>query len=365
MAAHETRVLVTGAGGIGGVNFVNSLRLAEKQDGNQKYFLAGTEYNRYYIEFAAVDARISTPKHTDSEFLPTILRLLDQYNIEFVHPQPSVEAKLLSSRRQELAAKTYLPPPEDTMPDKLMIYQKLSAAGVPSPVTRRVGSVSDLDGIFSDLGSPLWIRARLGAGGRLGLKVNSPEEAALWMKFNVLQRRASEGDFLIHEFLPGRDLAFDSLWLKGKMVLCFSRERLEYPLKNISLSGITGTPSVARILHESELTRVGTEAVRALNPEPHGFYSVDIKEDASGRPRVTEVDGKWHTTAALWGYAFAKTYGRPELNVAHRYVQIGCGLDDGGRNPVVDLFPKDHYLIRQMDSGVILKNGGGESWQVL
>ena len=111
------------------------------------------------------------------------------------------------------------------------------------------------------------MRAKTGAGGRLSLKVNSVEEAKRWIELNVLQGRAKPSDFIVQEYLPGRDLAFDSLW------------------------------------HDSKVTEVGIAAVKALSPMPHGFYSVDIKEDADGKPKVTEVDGKWHTTAPLWGYA--------------------------------------------------------------
>ncbi|MEZ0346255.1 MAG: hypothetical protein ABWK01_06875 [Infirmifilum sp.] len=51
------RILVTGSGGIGGVNFVRALRLAEKM-GKLKYFIAGTDYNQYHILFPQVDARV-------------------------------------------------------------------------------------------------------------------------------------------------------------------------------------------------------------------------------------------------------------------------------------------------------------------
>jgi hypothetical protein len=192
--------------------------------------------------------------------------------------------------------------------------------------------------------------------------VNDAEEANLWIKLNVTQKRAKSDEFLISEYLPGRDLAFDSLWFEGKMVSCYLRERLEYPFRHISLSGITGTPSVARTLHDSRVKRLGIEAVLALDSDPHGFFSVDIKEDASGNPKVTEVDGKWHTTAPLWGHAFAKAYEKPEFNLAHAYVKMAYGGFEG--TPIEDVFPPDHYLIRQMDSGVILKNGNSK-WKII
>ncbi|MFP3401858.1 MAG: hypothetical protein RXP91_06350 [Nitrososphaeria archaeon] len=227
------------------------------------------------------------------------------------------------------------------MPDKLHIYNRLRERGAAVPGTFHVGSTEDIRGAFRELGSPLWIRHVSGAGGRLGLRVDSAEEAELWVRLNVVQGRAREGDFILQEYLPGRGLAFDSLWFEGELVTSYARERLEYPFRHISLSGITGTPSVARTIVDGAVNGVGISAVRAL----------------SGRPVVTEVDGKWHTTAPLWGHAFARALGDPEYNIAHLYIRLGYGegIPDV---PRTDLFPGDYYMIRQMDSGMILRGRG-------
>ncbi|WP_243676046.1 hypothetical protein [Vulcanisaeta distributa] len=305
----SARVLITGVGGIGGVNFVNALRLAESQV-DLRLYLVGTDHNPYYIHFANVDARYRTPpRHDDPNFLSTILDIIRKHGIEFLHPHPSVEANVVASNRglfDPINVRTYLPSPESIAPpDKAVIVDKMTrAGGVPVPRTMSIKTLDDIDEAFSRLGGPLWIRARRGAGGRLSLRVNNPEEAKLWVRLNVLQGRASIEDFIIQEYLPGRDVAFDSLWYRGRLVTSYARERIEYPFKHISLSGITGTPSVARTISDEEVNKVGVRAVLALDPPepPHGFYSVDLKEDPpNGRFRVTEVDGKWHTTAPLWG----------------------------------------------------------------
>ena len=83
--------------------------------------------------------------------------------------------------------------------------------------------------------------------------------------------------------------------------MSFTRERLEYPLKHISPSGITGTPTVSRIIIEDEVNRIGEKAVRTMDQRPHGNYAVDLKEDLNGKFCVTEIDsGKFHTTTPLW-----------------------------------------------------------------
>jgi len=165
--------------------------------------------------------------------------------------------------------------------------------------------------------------------------------------------------------LPGRDLAFDSLWFKGRLVTSYGRERVEYFLKHISLSGITGTPTIAKTIVDEKINDVGIKAVKALDPKPHGFFSTDIKEDAAGNCVVTEVDGKWHTTAPLWGYAFAKAENNPELNLTYQYLKLALNHGETSVNlPSYNLFPADYYLVRQLDAGVILEHEG-KTWRIV
>jgi carbamoyl-phosphate synthase large subunit len=361
-----TRILVTGTGGIGGTNFVRALRLAETQEGT-KLFLACTDHNPHYLHFPQADARCVSPRHNDPSFVHVLLKLIKKYDIRFLHPHPSSEARVISEHRalfKNAKAETYLPRPTSIMPDKLEMQETLSKNKVPVPKTVAIESFSDIANAFSEIGHPLWIRAKYGAGGRLGLKVDTPEQAQHWVKLNALQKRATLGDFILHEYLPGRDLAFDSLWFEGKLITSYVRERLEYILKHISLSGITGTPAIARTVEDGRLNEVGVEAIRAMDSKPHGFFSVDMKEDATGRPVVTEVDGKWHTTAPLWGYAFAKVFDRPELNIAYQYLMLGLNRSLNIDLPKFDLFPNNHYLIRQLDAGVILECDDN-TWRII
>jgi predicted ATP-grasp superfamily ATP-dependent carboligase len=350
-------VVVTGGGGSGGINFVRALRLAEEQK-RVNLFLVCTDYNPNFLNFPQADVRFISPRHDDPNFLPLLLKLIKKYRATFLHPHPSSEARVVSENlalfKKEKVA-TYLPRASSIMPNKVEIHKALFKHNIPVPKTFTINSLDDIDRAFSEVGSPLWIRAKSGAGGRLGLKVDTPEQAKHWVELNTLQNRAAADDFILQEYLPGKDLAFDSLWFKGRLITSYSRERLRYILKHISLSGITGTPTVARTLEDEELNQVSIAAIRALDEEPHGFFSVDVKEDSSGKPVVTEVDGKWHTTAPLWGYAFAKVLNKPELNIAYQYLILGLNGSPDGDLPAFNLFPANYYLVRQLDAGVILE----------
>jgi glutathione synthase/RimK-type ligase-like ATP-grasp enzyme len=366
MADDTVSIVITGAGGSGGISFVRALRLAEAQK-SLRLRLVCTDHNPHFLNFPQADARFVSPRHDEQDFVPTLLRLAKKYGAKFLHPHPSSEARVVSENTglfEDENVKTYLPNSTSILPDKLEIYNTLSKRNFPVPRTVQISSLSDVDSAFSEFGEPLWIRAKSGAGGRLGLKVDTAEQAKRWVELNTLQNRAVIGDFILQEYLSGRDLAFDSLWFKGKLVTSYARERLQYVLKHISLSGITGTPAVARTVEDEKVNQVGVEAVKALDSEPHGFFSVDVKEDASGKPVVTEVDGKWHTTAPLWGYAFAKALDKPELNVAYQYLMLGLNGSLDVELPAFNLFPAEHYLVRQLDAGVILERDG-VTWRIV
>jgi carbamoylphosphate synthase large subunit len=353
------------------VNFVRALR-ASKRD----YFIVGTDFNKYHILYPDVDARYLTPRHSDPSFVARISSLVREEKIDFLHPQPSSEAYVVAADRKKIGCSVFLPEKRviEIGQDKLRSQQALSKKRVPVAKTRVISSIGDVKEAFSELaldlssepGSPLWVRARHGAGGRLSLLCNGYREAQHWIELWVLRGSAID-EFIVQEYLPGRNIAWDSLWYEGKLVTSYARERLEYPFKHISPSGITGTPSVARIVHDDRLNEVAQAAVRAIDTHPHGAYSIDAKESANGEMCVTEVDsGKFHSTMPLWGYIAVKHLGMPwYANLADLYVRLGTGEGVPASIPPIDLIPEGYYLLRDMDVGAYLWKEDGWKEKVL
>jgi len=360
-----TRVLVTGSGGLAGVNFVRALRASSRA-----YYIVGTDYNKYHILYPDVDARYLTPRHSDKAFIPRVAEIATKERAEFLHPQPSSEAYVISSKREKVPCKVFLPSASVMRvgQDKLLSEKKLKAQGIPVAKTVRIRSKTDIRAAFSKLGGPLWARARHGAGGRLSLLCADALEARLWIELWVKRGGVGYDEFIIQEYLPGRNVAWDSIWKDGRLVTSYSRERLEYPFKHISPSGITGTPSVSRTIHDPRLNEVGQRAVKALDPYPNGAYSVDVKESADGTPCITEVDsGKFHSTMPLWGYIAVKHLGMPEYaNLADLYVRLGMDEEVRDAPPQTDLLPEGYYLLRDMDVGAYLwREDDGSKQKVL
>ena len=360
-----TRVLVTGSGGLAGVNFVRALRASSKD-----YYIVGTDFNKYHILYPDVDARYLTPRHSDKSFIRRVAEIAKKEKADFLHPQPSSEAYVISSKREKVPCKVFLPPASVMRvgQDKLLSEKKLKAKGIPVAKTFEIRAKADIRAAFSRLGKPLWARARHGAGGRLSLLCDDATEAGLWIELWVKRGGAEYSEFILQEYLPGRNIAWDSIWKDGKLVTSYSRERLEYPFKHISPSGITGTPSVSRTVHDPRLNDIGSRAVKAIDPKPSGAYSVDVKESAEGNPCITEVDaGKFHSTMPLWGYIAVKHLGLPEYaNLADLYVRLGMGEDVRDMPPQTDLLPEGYYLLRDMDVGAYLwREDDGSKQKVL
>ena len=351
------RILVTGSGGIGGVNFIRSLKLFKDE-----FFIVGTDFNKYYLQFADLNERVISPKHSDPNFISLLNKLIKQHKIEFLHPQPSSEALIISQNIDKFLTKTLLPPPNIISNDKLETQKILSKSGILVAKTKTIENYDQIETAFEDLGGgPLWIRAKSGAGGNLSLLCTNASEAEYWMKLWILRKKANFNDFMIQQYLPKRNIAWDRFWYDGKLISSFTRERLEYPLKHISPSGITGTPTVSKIIVDDSVNSIGEKAVKLIDKNPNGNYAVDLKEDDDGNWHVTEIDsGKFHTTTPLWGYISTKFLKQdPLYNLPYLYTMLGL---DEIQNPGFlgnDIYPEGLHILRHIDCGTwIYKNDG-------
>ncbi len=356
------KILVTGAGGIAGVNFVRSIKASP-----QKFSIIGCDFNKYYLQFAELDERINSPKHSDPQFIELMKKLIDQHQIQFLHAAPASEALVIAQNLDEINTKTLLPDTEIIAKDKLTTQKELSDNGISVAETKTITTSTEIEDAYTSFEGPVWIRAKSGAGGNLSLLCNSSSEARNWIDLWVLRKKAVYEDFMFQEYLPGRNLAWDSLWFEGKLVASFTRERLEYPFKHISPSGITGTPTVSKILVDEKANVIGKNAIESIDKKPHGSYAVDLKGDSQDNWYVTEIDsGKFHTTTPLWGYISTKIFKQePEKNLPYLYVMLGLGKIADTIELGYDIYPENTTLLRHIDCGDWILDNKGTRIQVL
>jgi carbamoyl-phosphate synthase large subunit len=235
--------------------------------------------------------------------------------------------------------------------DKVAFSARMAAAGVAVPESHDFGSMEDVLTVTAWLlehHPSVWIRARVGAGARASLPVSTPEQAAAWVSWWVAERGMAASDFMAAQRLPGREFAYQSVWQDGELVVGQSRERVEYLYGFLTPSGQTSTPAVARTVRAPQVDETAQKAILALDPAPAGVYCADIKEDADGVPRVTEINaGRFFTTS---NFLAAAGLNMPDMAMR---AAMGERLDRLGSSPL----EPDLYWIRMVDMGYKLVRG--------
>lgn len=347
------RILVTGAGGAAAANFVHSLRLAP-----ERFYVVGTDASKYHLELSPVDARYLLPRADDPGYLDELNALVEAEGVDVVHPQPEQEVLFLSREHERVQAATFLPRVETVAicQDKATFAARVAEAGLPAP---RFARAVDEDSLRQATASILetreqaWVRAVRGAGARASLPVSSPDQAAAWIRYWIEQRGLGFADFMVSEFLPGREFAFQSVWVDGELVTSAARERLEYVFGHLMPSGQSSSPSVARTVHRDDVNELASRAVTAVDAEATGVFCVDLKEDEEGRPLVTEINaGRFFTTSNFLAEAGA--------NMPYEYVRLALG-ESPDELPRFDAVEPDLYWVRMIDMGFKLVREG--EWQ--
>jgi carbamoyl-phosphate synthase large subunit len=349
-----TRVLITGAGGSAAFNFRDALRLDDRE-----HHVVGCDVKPYHLELIEVERRYLVPPVTDPRYPDAINAIVEKESIELVHPQPDVEVAWYAEHGDRVGAALFLPEAAAVAlcHDKMRFNERLATHGVPVPRAHHVTSRAALDDALADLLTiqpKVWLRAIRGAGSRASLPVNSSYQGDAWIDYWRTFRGLDYGDFMASEYLPGPEFAWQSLWYQGELVTSQARVRIEYIFGNLTPSGQTSSPSIARTVNREDVNRAGESAVRAVSDRPHGVFCVDMKEGADGSPKVTEINcGRFFTTSNFFAHA--------GLNMPAMYVELGTtGRLSGTRPPRYDPLPADLYWVRMIDMGFKLVRGG--SW---
>lgn len=345
----DVTVLLTGAGGSACANVLDALRIS-----GRGYRVIGVDVSPQKLHLSAADVRVIIPRAGEPGFAAALGRLVAEHGVAVVHAQPDPDVLALGAARAGLGgAATYLPAQETLRlaADKEACAAALRDAAVAVPESAPIESLDGAGDVVSGLltrHERVWVRARRGAGSRASLPVSTPDEARAWIAWWERERGMQASDFMASEMLPGREFAYQSLWQDGELVAGQARERVEYLYGHLTPSGQTSTPSIARTVREPAVDDVAQRAVHALDAKPDGVYCVDIKEDANGRPCVTEINaGRFFTTSNFFAHA--------GLNMPDLLVR--CALGERPERQPTSPLPPDLYWIRMVDMGYRLVPG--------
>jgi carbamoyl-phosphate synthase large subunit len=347
------KMLITGIGGPAGINFAKSLRIVP-----ETLFVVGVEANENSIFLAPTERTYLVPKATNSNYIKKLNEIIKKENIEFIHAQPDIEVAVISENREKLNASVFLPSKEaiTLCQNKLRSTKIWQKNNVPVARFQEIENDTDINAAFEKFTKPIWVRARHGAGGRGSTPAFNRETAIYWIRY--WKWRKTNWKFFVQEYLPGRNIGFHSLWKNGKLVTSMARERIEYIYPYLAPSGITGTPTVQRTIHDDEVNEVARKAVLAIDRNFNGIACVDLKEDKEGTPCVTEINaGRMFTTSYFFSYASKKLRNDFYANMPYVYVKLAFNetIPD---IPKYNILPKNTYWIRHIDAPArLIKEG--------
>lgn len=350
------RILVTGAGGAPGANFIASLRLVKEEE----FYIVGADINKYHIELTeGLDAKYILPTVDSPDYLDKLNEIIRREKIDFVHSQPEQEVVFLSKNREKVNAKTFFPKPETLAitSDKAVFNKLLQDNNLEVPKAYRIMEEGDIQIALEDLlrfQDRVWLRATRGAGSRASLPVNTMLQATGWIDYWVKMKGMHLSDFMMSEFLPGAEFAFQSIWYEGELVTSMVRRREEYLFGNLFPSGQSSSPSVAVTVHRDDINELATKAIKLVDSKATGIFCADIKENKNGVPCLLEINaGRFFTTS--------NNFSTAGLNMPYFYVKMAIdGLGSLPDLPKYNGIPEGWYWVRLMDMGAKLIKG--EKW---
>lgn len=336
------KVYVGGIGGAPSNNFVMSLaRLGSK------YEIVGGSSSPTDLFLSKGVRGYLVPKANHPAYPGRLLEVLAREKPAVLHVQHDTEVLAVSGIRDDIHAlgiKTFLPSHRtiEICIDKLLSYDAWRQAGLTVPATLPIRDMADLRRAFSELGEKIWLRASQGAAGAGSLPTTDLEFASKWIDIHQ-----GWGTFTAAEVLTPDTVTWSSIWNEGELVVAQTRRRLSWHSGNRTLSGVTGMTGVGETCSSELVDQVSQQAIRAIDPQPHGIFSVDMAYDAKGVPNPTEINiGRFFTTH----FFFSKA----GLNMP----EILCDLCVAGVRPhlarKINPLPDGLLWIRGMDTEPVL-----------
>jgi predicted ATP-grasp superfamily ATP-dependent carboligase len=340
------RLLVTAAGGGASNNLIRGIR-----DSRYASYIVGTSIDRFYLARSLADKNYLVPRGDAGDaYVQAIKRIVDEEGIDLIVANNDAEVGPISRYRDEFGTRVFLPSYETIQlcQDKFTLNAHLSAHGFRVAETYALGSLGDIEQAFDLLKDHdrLWCRMRKGAASKGSLPVKTPEQVRFWIQYWHEMRGVPTDRFLLSEYLPGRDYAFQSLWQDGRLVLAKTCERLVYLVGEWMPSGTSSTPRVGKLVNNPMVNDVCTRAVQSIDPQATGMFCIDLKEDRNGTPCITEINiGRFFMITPVFNSA-----GRHNMVELYLALAFGENVVIEDRERYGDIGSEETFLVRELDN---------------
>lgn len=287
-------VLISGVGGPTPRSVARSIRYYSNYSEST---LIGTDCDPLahgLYQTSLYDATHVVPPAGSPDYWPAIQQIVDTHGIDLalIHPEQEVLEWVARRERGEALPCPALLPDRgiaELLTDKAAMSRALAGTPFIPPTLEVIPGQTTTEQLGAQLGYPFWVRAARGSSGAGSYKVDNAAAFDRWIAMNPATK-----SFLASRYLPGRNLACKLLYHDGRLVRAASAERVEYIMSRTAPSGITGNTRFGRLLNHPALVERSAQILdrlfRETGSRPHGFFTADFKEDAQGRPMLTEIN---------------------------------------------------------------------------
>ena len=336
------KIVITGACAVSSRNVLRSLKMSEKFK-NATFIgwdMCSILYGVYSHNF---DRMYKVPGVNDPKYREVIQKILDDEKPDAVMVLPEVEVLYWSKHPFDIHH--LVPSPEfcELAISKRKLFNILKGTGL-APLSEDLSRDAAFDINYKfHLEFPMWVRdASAGtASGKGSFMAHNIRELRAWIEINT-----GIDNFQISEFCPGGNYGVLCLFEKGKLLKLAIAERLEYIMSKVAVSGITGNTSKGRFLNNENIKKQALDAIHricdATNTIMNGVVVVDMKADANGIAKVTEINIRYVAYNCLLANA--------GFNLAEYHLITTLG-QSRELSPELEIqFPKNNMWLRDVDA---------------
>lgn len=336
------KIVITGACAVSARNVLRSLKMSEKfKDATFiGWDMCSILYEVYAKDF---DRLYKVPGVDDPQYPQIIQDILDKEKPDAVMVLPEVEVLYWAKHPFDVPHVT--PPAEfcELAISKRKLFNLLKGTDL-VPVSEDLSIEDALDDNYKlPLEFPMWVRdASAGlSSGEGSFKANNKDELRAWVLINT-----GIDNFQISEFCPGGNYGVLCLFEHGKLLKCAIAERLEYIMAKVAVSRVTGNTGKGRFLNDENIRKRALEAInrvcKATNSMMHGVVVVDMKADAKGVAKVTEIN--------IRNVAYNCLLASAGFNFTEYHLLTILGRSSELTSEVEIQFPKNNMWFRDVDA---------------
>lgn len=338
----QYKILVTGACGVTSRSVVRALNDSAYFQGKCEFIGTDVCYNEYGIYEGLYKRVYKVPPFNAPEYRSMIEQIIKRHDIEYAVVIPEPEVLYWCENPFDVKFMSIPPAFARRVLSKKSLYDALKNTGLVPQY-----EIQDRETLLSSdqptqLEYPVWIRdfAEGTTSGKGSFLASDESELKAWILINK-----GIDNFMISEYLPGKNLACFLLFANGSLVKYGVAERMEYVMGKVAVSGITGNTSKGKLLNYDKAYEIALEAVsnvaQQVNERMNGLVVVDMRENAEGEPMVTEIN--------IRHVAFTSSFALGGLNFSEAQMLILSGQSNLVTKEKTLTFPEDNIILRDVD----------------